>query len=233
MAILLRILRHTFRFPWQSGLSLLLAFACTLLVLVLPGITMVFIDEIIEKKRPDLILPTAAIGIGAIFLRQALFTLRTYFNNALELKLTHLIRVELYDKLQRLPVKWFDTNSSGEIMSRVANDVPTTNRIIIDGVDQAIAALLQFVVVMSATCSGNRGNSPSSPSFPCPSSALSPPGGAAGRNPCGANPPKPAPRSTPSSTTTSPASARSRPTPSSPRPSKPSTRHPARSGRNT
>jgi ATP-binding cassette subfamily B protein len=149
MAILLRILRHTFRFPWQSGLSLLLAFACTLLVLVLPGITMVFIDEIIEKKRADLILPTAAIGIGAIFLRQALFTLRTYFNNALELKLTHLIRVELYDKLQRLPVKWFDTNSSGEIMSRVANDVPTTNRVIIDGVDQAIAALLQFIIVMS------------------------------------------------------------------------------------
>ncbi len=147
MATLVRILRHTFRFPLRSSLSLLMAFACTLLVLVLPGITMVFIDTIIDKKRPDLILPTAAIGIGAIFARQALFTLRTYFNNDLELRLTHLIRVELYDKLQRLPVKWFDKNSSGEIMSRVANDVPTANRVIIDGVDQAIAALLQFLVV--------------------------------------------------------------------------------------
>ncbi len=149
MATLVRILRHTFRFPLRSALSLSMAFACTLLVLVLPGITMVFIDTIIDKKRPDLILPTAAIGIGAIFARQALFTLRTYFNNDLELKLTHLIRVELYDKLQRLPVKWFDKNSSGEIMSRVANDVPTANRVIIEGVDQAIAALLQFLVVAS------------------------------------------------------------------------------------
>ncbi len=147
MATLVRILRHTFRFPLRSAFSLTMAFACTLLVLVLPGITMVFIDTIIDKKRPDLILPTAAIGIGAIFARQALFTLRTYFNNDLELKLTHLIRVELYDKLQRLPVKWFDKNSSGEIMSRVANDVPTANRVIIEGVDQAIAALLQFLVV--------------------------------------------------------------------------------------
>ena len=77
-----------------------------------------------------------------------MFTLRTYINSILELKLTHLIRVELYDKLQRLPVKWFDSNSSGEIMSRVANDVPATNRVIIDGVDLAIAALLQFLVVL-------------------------------------------------------------------------------------
>ncbi|RYD35807.1 MAG: ABC transporter ATP-binding protein, partial [Verrucomicrobiaceae bacterium] len=148
MAILVRILRHTFRFPMQSLLSLLMAVVCTGLVLVLPGITMQFIDVIIAKKRPDLIIPTAAIGVGAILLRQLLFTLRTYFNNALELKLTHLIRVELYDKLQRLPVKWFDSNSSGEIMSRVANDVPTTNRVIIEGVDQAIAAILQFLIVL-------------------------------------------------------------------------------------
>ncbi|MEY3896769.1 MAG: hypothetical protein RLZZ214_2289, partial [Verrucomicrobiota bacterium] len=149
MATLLRILRHTFRFPLQSALSLLMAIACTVLVLVLPGITMQFIDVIIAKKRPDLIIPTAAVGIGAILLRQAIFTLRTYYNNSLELKLTHLIRVELYDKLQRLPVKWFDSNSSGEIMSRVANDVPTTNRVIIEGVDQAIAAVLQFLIVVS------------------------------------------------------------------------------------
>lgn len=147
MATLKRILRHTFRFPMQSGLSLLMAACCTGLVLVLPGVTQVFLDEIIKKHRPDLILPTAAIGIGAIFARQILFTLRTYFNNKLELKLTHLIRVELYDKLQRLPVKWFDVNTSGDIMSRVANDVPTANRVIIEGVDQAIAALLQFMIV--------------------------------------------------------------------------------------
>ncbi len=148
MTILVRILRHTFRYPLQSAFSLLMAVACTVLVLVLPGITMQFIDVIIGQKRPDLIIPTAAVGVGAILLRQALFTLRTYYNNSLELKLTHLIRVELYDKLQRLPVKWFDSNSSGEIMSRVANDVPTTNRVIIEGVDQAIAALLQFLIVM-------------------------------------------------------------------------------------
>jgi ATP-binding cassette, subfamily B, bacterial len=152
MSILARIIRHTFRFPAQSALSLVMAVLCTSLVLVLPGVTMVFIDVIIAKNRPDLILSTAAIGIGAILARQLLFTLRTYVNNALELKLTHLVRVELYDKLQRLPVKWFDSNSSGEIMSRVADDVPTMDRVMIEGVDQALAAVLQFLIVLGYMC---------------------------------------------------------------------------------
>ena len=146
--MLRRILRHTLRFPVRSAVSLVMAVACTGLLLALPGATMFFIDTIIPKKRTDLILPTAGVAVGAIFARQLLFTLRTWFNNVLELKLTHLIRVELYDKLQRLPVKWFDSNSSGEIMSRVSDDVPATNRVIIEGIDQAIAAALQFAIVI-------------------------------------------------------------------------------------
>jgi ATP-binding cassette subfamily B protein/subfamily B ATP-binding cassette protein MsbA len=152
MMILARILRHTFRFPLLSGLSLAMAVVSTALVLVLPGVTLRFVDVIIGQNRPDLILATAAIGIGAIFARQLLFTLRGHVNQVLEQKLTHLVRVELYDKLQRLPVKWFDCNSSGEIMSRVADDVPTMDRVMIEGVDQALAAVLQFLIIAGYMC---------------------------------------------------------------------------------
>jgi ATP-binding cassette subfamily B protein/subfamily B ATP-binding cassette protein MsbA len=152
MMILARILRHTFRFPLLSGLSLAMAVVSTALVLVLPGVTLRFVDVIIGQNRPDLILGTAAIGIGAIFARQLLFTLRGHVNQVLEQKLTHLVRVELYDKLQRLPVKWFDCNSSGEIMSRVADDVPTMDRVMIEGVDQALAAVLQFLIIAGYMC---------------------------------------------------------------------------------
>ena len=145
---MLRLIRHTLRFPLMSALSLLMAVACTALVLVLPGVTMRFIDVIIGKNRPDLIVSTALLGAGAILARQILFTLRTYLNNHLELKLTHVIRCELYDKLQRLPIPWFDKNSSGEIMSRISSDVPATNRVIIEGLDQAVAAILQFLIVL-------------------------------------------------------------------------------------
>jgi ATP-binding cassette, subfamily B, bacterial len=149
MSTLLRVFSRTRSYPLRTLLSLFMAIACTVLVLALPAVTQRFIDEVIGKKRLDLLVPTAAVGIGAIFCRQFLFTLRTYFNNVLEQKLVHDLRLELYSKLQRLPVKWFDSNSSGEIMSRVASDVPAMDRVIVDVLDQSIAAVLQFLIVIS------------------------------------------------------------------------------------
>ncbi|MHA3774927.1 ABC transporter ATP-binding protein [Verrucomicrobiota bacterium sgz303538] len=145
--MMLRIFRRAFAYPGRALASLIMAVACTLLVLVLPSVTKTLVDEVIGKRREDLLISTGLLGIGAIFLRQFLFTLRTYGNNAWEQRLTHDLRTALYNKLQRLPIKWFDTHSSGEIMSRVASDVPTTDRVIVETIDQAIPAVLQFVII--------------------------------------------------------------------------------------
>lgn len=147
MAILKRVFALVFQYPWRALISLLMAVACTVLVLVLPTVTQVLVDEVMKKHRQDLLFQTAALGVSAIFLRQLLFTLRTYGNNALEQRLIHDLRRKLYDKLQRLPIKWFDSNSSGEIMSRVASDVPSTDRVIVETIDQAIPAVLQFLIM--------------------------------------------------------------------------------------
>jgi ATP-binding cassette, subfamily B, bacterial len=147
MSVLLRVFKLALAYPWRALTSLLMAVVCTVLVLVLPTVTKVLVDDVIGKGRQDLLFQTGALGIGAIFLRQFLFTLRTYGNNALEQRLIHDLRTALYNKLQRLPIKWFDTNSSGEIMSRVASDVPTTDRVIVETIDQAIPAMLQFAIM--------------------------------------------------------------------------------------
>ncbi|MCW1925145.1 ABC transporter ATP-binding protein/permease [Luteolibacter arcticus] len=147
MSVLLRVFKLALAYPWRALISLLMAVVCTVLVLVLPTVTKVLVDEVMDKGRRDLLFQTGAFGIGAIFLRQVLFTLRTYGNNAMEQRLIHDLRTALYNKLQRLPIKWFDTNSSGEIMSRVASDVPTTDRVIVETIDQAIPAVLQFAIM--------------------------------------------------------------------------------------
>ncbi|MCF7731794.1 MAG: hypothetical protein K9N23_08905 [Akkermansiaceae bacterium] len=65
VATLFRIFRHTLRFPLRSGISLLTAITCT--SLVLPTVAMPFVDVVIKQRRPDLIVPTALVGLGAIF----------------------------------------------------------------------------------------------------------------------------------------------------------------------
>jgi ATP-binding cassette subfamily B protein len=147
MAVLKRVFQLVLHYPGRAATSLAMAVLCTVLVLVLPTVTEVLVTEVMKNRRSDLLFKTAALGVGAIFLRQVLFTLRTYGNNALEQRLIHDLRKKLYDKLQRLPIKWFDTNSSGEIMSRVASDVPSTDRVIVETIDQTIPAILQFFIM--------------------------------------------------------------------------------------
>jgi len=149
MSVISRVFRIALRaYPKRAAISLLMAVACTSLVLVLPTVTQRFVDVVIGEKRYDLVVPTALLGISAMFVQQILFMLRTYANNALEQLLTHDIRRSLYEKLQRLPIKWFDSNSSGEIMSRVSDDVPAMDRMLVETIDQTIPSILQFFIIL-------------------------------------------------------------------------------------
>ena len=127
---------------------LALAVAGTLLVLVVPGASRQIIDQAIPARDASLILPLALIAVAAIALRQGLFTARTLVNNRFELQLGHDRRVEVYEKLQRLPVGWFDSKSTGDVLSRVSADVPAMQRIVLEGIDQGVTAILQIVIVL-------------------------------------------------------------------------------------
>lgn len=148
MNTLFRIFRYTSRYRWRAWLALVLAVSCTLLVLVMPAMTKVFLDDIIPNKKLDAVLPTALTAIAAIALQKILFTARTLSNNAFEQLLVHDLRRELYDKIQRLPMRWFDNQPTGDIMTRVGSDVPAIEKVIVDSIDQALSGILQFVIVL-------------------------------------------------------------------------------------
>lgn len=55
------------------------------------------------------------------------------------------IRKELFDKLQDLPIKYFDTNTHGEIMSRFTNDVDIMQTALRTGVSQVFSSGLTII----------------------------------------------------------------------------------------
>lgn len=149
MSTLRRIFCYTARYRWRALLAFLLAIAGTLLVLVMPAMTQRFIDDIIPNRRWEAIWPTALLAVGAIALRQLIFTARMLSNNAFEQAVVHDLRRELYDKIQRLPMKWFDNQPTGDIMTRIGSDVPAIEKVIVDSIDQALSGLLQFGIVLA------------------------------------------------------------------------------------
>ena len=125
-----------------------LAVASTLLVLVPPLMTKRFLDLIIAEGRSDLIWPTAGLAVGAIALRQFMVMGRTVLNMAFEQQVVHDLRRELFDKIQRMPLRFFDKRTSGDIMSRVGSDVPAMERVIIEGIDQGLSGVIQIGVIL-------------------------------------------------------------------------------------
>ncbi|MGJ8671945.1 ABC transporter ATP-binding protein [Rubritalea sp.] len=97
-------------------------------------------DESIHK-----VIIYTLIALASFFARDLFNFFRILINNVFEQKAIFDLRSELYSKLQRLPIKWFDSRRTGDIMTRVAEDVPSMERLLIDGVEQGLIAILQIV----------------------------------------------------------------------------------------
>ncbi len=100
-------------------------------------------EEYKERTSSKLLLYTL-IALASFIARDLFNCLRILINNVFEQKAIFDLRSELYSKLQRLPLKWFDTRKTGDIMTRVAEDVPSMERLLIDGVEQGIVSVLQI-----------------------------------------------------------------------------------------
>ena len=114
-----------------------------------PKLTQHVIDEVITKKNADSLAPVMGLLIGAFFLRELFTGIRIRLTNELEQKVILDLRRDVYARLQRLPVGWFDQRASGDLMTRVIEDVNAMERLLIDGTEQGTVAVLSIVGVLT------------------------------------------------------------------------------------
>ena len=60
------------------------------------------------------------------------------------------IRKDLYEKMQNLPLKYFDTHSSGDLMSRLTNDIDNINMTLSQSITQLISGVINIVGMLIA-----------------------------------------------------------------------------------
>ncbi|HPC59389.1 MAG TPA: ABC transporter ATP-binding protein [Verrucomicrobiota bacterium] len=115
--------------------------------LTYPKLTQFVIDEVIGKRRIELLTPAILGLLGAFLLRDLFNSLRILINNTFEQHVIYDMRRDLYARLQRLPVNYFDQRASGDLMTRVLEDVNAVERLLIDGTEQGTVAVLAIVGV--------------------------------------------------------------------------------------
>ena len=64
-----------------------------------------------------------------------------------------LIRDEAFKKMQSLPIRYFDTNAAGNIMSRYTSDIDTLRQMISQSIPQTVSSVITLIVVFIAMLS--------------------------------------------------------------------------------
>src|SRR6266404_5146950 len=146
--ILRRVAGYLRPYKWMAAGTIGCAFLSLAFSLAYPKLTQFVIDEVIGHRRAGLLTPIMLGLIGAFLLRDAFNGLRIWINNTFEQNVIYDMRREVYARLQRLSVGYFDQRASGDLMTRVLEDVNAVERVLIDGTEQGSVALLAIVGVM-------------------------------------------------------------------------------------
>ncbi|HXC61753.1 MAG TPA: ABC transporter transmembrane domain-containing protein, partial [Nitrospiria bacterium] len=147
MKSLLRVVRYI-KPHWPLALMTFgAAVLVTLIELLPPWLVKLIIDDVIKGGRISW-LPWLILGLlSAYFFKNLLAVGRIWSNNFLEQNVIYDLRDQVYRALQRLSISYFENRSTGELMSRLINDVSHVERIFIDGIESILMSGLTLVGV--------------------------------------------------------------------------------------
>ncbi len=140
-----RVSAYLMRYRGLFVLTIALAVGSTLFLVSIPQVIKWIVDDVIAAGRRDLLLWGVAALTGCYFLRDAFNSLRIRVNNTLEQKVLVDLRGDLHSRLLDLPVGYYDKRQTGEIASRVIEDVQNVERALLDGTEQGVVAILTLL----------------------------------------------------------------------------------------
>ncbi len=145
MNVFLRLLRYLKPY-WRW---VVMSFVCLLLLTILNLLPPLFqkqiIDEVIGKRLLDRLSLLIWGLIGVYALTRLLNFGEQYLRHVLGERFILDFRVLLYDYLQRLSISFFENQQTGEIMSRITNDVNALEEFVTHSVGFLIIDLLRLV----------------------------------------------------------------------------------------
>ena len=144
-----RVFAYLKRYPVLALAMLACAIIGTLMVIIFPVVTKRILDEVVTGHHPERLLPLVLVAAVAALVQNGLNSLRLLLNNTFEQKVIFDLRSDLYSHIQTLPLRWFDNRATGDLMTRVLEDVTSVERVLIDGIEQGTVAVLQIIIVLA------------------------------------------------------------------------------------
>lgn len=134
---------------WRLALGLSLMLVSRALSLVLPASTKFVIDEVIGKRRTELLGTIALIAVSATFLQAASsFAISQILGVAAQRAITEM-RKRVHAHIERLPVRYFDSMKTGQLISRIMRDAEGVRNLVGTGLVQLTGGLITALLALN------------------------------------------------------------------------------------
>jgi len=85
----------------------------------------------------------------ALYLVSAVFsTIQGWIMSGISMDITYRFRKDIAEKINRMPFKYFDSTSQGEVLSRITNDVDTISQTLNQSLSQIITSVVSVIGVL-------------------------------------------------------------------------------------
>ena len=141
--------------------ALVFAVLGTVLSIFAPKILQLIGNEIVEALGADVPIDMARVGAIAVWLivlyvASALFNfIQSIVMSVISVNISRRMRNDLSDKINKLPLSYFDRQSFGDILSRVTNDVDLIGQTLNQSLSQLVSSftLIVGIIIMMFTIS--------------------------------------------------------------------------------
>jgi len=148
----LQVARRLLRYLKPYSRALVPALVLTLLVNLLrvtqPKFTQYAIDWYIVPKQPSGLKWIALIYVLVLLVTFACSYLQDVLLNTVGQRVMYDLRAELYTKLQRQAVAYYDKNPVGRIMTRLTSDVDALNELFTSGVIEVLGDVVMIIAII-------------------------------------------------------------------------------------
>ncbi len=133
---------------WRLAVGSVLMLVSRLAGMVLPASTKYIGDEVFTNRNFSLIKWIAlAIGISTLIQAVTSFALSQILGVAAQLAITNM-RMRVQKRIERLPISYFDSTQSGQLISRIMNDAEGIRNLVGTGLGQILGSVVTAVIAL-------------------------------------------------------------------------------------
>jgi len=130
------------------AVDLLCAFGLSSLDLVLPVLSKTMVNDVIVAKDMTKAMQIGALLVVVYILQAGFGYFVNYWGHVMGSRIEYDLRRDIFDHIQTLPHSFFDKNQTGQIMSRIVNDLERLSEFAHHGPEDLFISLVMFIGAM-------------------------------------------------------------------------------------